>query len=333
MNKFLLALISFSSLAPTLWSQTPSPSPDLFGKSFSYQTKTVWGLVQATVQPQGNGFSLEVKSETPMTGWVLKNESGDQTLGKGGLGASREFSSNIQKPFQGSYRLTVYLNAEQDSVPVALMLGSKTTTDEGTVADVTSEEVYEENPDHPYHAMVRSLYDQAVGDLAKGDRFNALSHLKKAAELDPLQPQVRDLLNKTEGPATETLDPIDQARASWKDGDKEGALNQLDDILLSDPNNEKALALKKEIEGKHKRSHAKPVPETAQPKKAPTPVINEKEAQAKADQAYNLGLESYRRNDYPAAKKFWEDTLQILPTHAQARRNLERLQEDHPELK
>ena len=107
----------------------------------------------------------------------------------------------------------------------------------------------------------------------------------------------------------------------------------MDDILLSDPNNEKALALKKEIEGKHKKSHPKTVPETpqAKPQKAPAP-INEKEAQAKADQAYNLGLESYRKNDYAAAKKFWEDTLQILPTHAQARRNLERLQEDHPEL-
>jgi len=145
-----------------------------------------------------------------MTGWSLKNKSGDQTLGKGSLNATRQFSSKILKTFQGNYRLTVFLNAEQDSVPVALQLGSKSTA-EGISISGDAQPEYDENMDHPYHAMVRSLYDQAVSDLAKGDRFHALSHLKKATELDPLQPQVRDLLDKTEGPATETVDPIDQA--------------------------------------------------------------------------------------------------------------------------
>jgi tetratricopeptide (TPR) repeat protein len=55
--------------------------------------------------------------------------------------------------------------------------------------------------------------------------------------------------------------------------------------------------------------------------------------QSKADEVYNLGLESYRKEDYASAKKFWEETLELQPNHLQARRNLERLREEHPELK
>ncbi|HUO57909.1 MAG TPA: hypothetical protein VMV05_07000, partial [bacterium] len=53
--------------------------------------------------------------------------------------------------------------------------------------------------------------------------------------------------------------------------------------------------------------------------------------QSKADEAYNLGLESYRKEDYVSAKKFWEETLQFQPNHPQARRNLDRLKDEHPE--
>lgn len=332
MKGFLLLLLTAAPFS--IFAQTPTPAASPSSeKALSYRTKTVWGTVQALVRPQSDGFSLEVRSETPMTGWTLKNETGDQTLAKGGLGAVKQFMAKVPKVFQGNFKLTVFLNAEQDSVPVALQLGSKTGTT-GKDIPAEAEEEYEENPDHPYHAMVRSLYEQAVEDLAKGDRFHALSHLKKASDLDPLQPQVRNLLEKTQGPPSKTVDPVEQARTVWKSGNKDGALSQLDDILSNDPDNEKALALKKEIAGKQKKARSKSIPETPQVKvrKAPAP-MNEKEAQAKADQAYNLGLESYRKNDYAAAKKFWMETLQILPTHTQARRNLDRLLEDHPELK
>ncbi len=285
------------------------------------------------VKTQEKEFDLTVQSEAPMTGWILKNESGSQTLGKGGLAATYQFSTKIQRAFQGNFKLTVFLSTEEDSVPVALQLGSKKTAT-GLNIPAEAQEEYDENPDHPYHAMVHSLYEQAVNDLSKGDRYRALSHLKKAAELDPLQPQVRNLLEKTEGtPPHPAVDQVEQARTVWKSGDQERALSQLDDILANDPNNENALALKKEIIRKRKKEHSQYTPK--KPRKAektPTP-INEKETQAKADQAYNLGLESYRKNDYAAAKKFWEETLRILPTHPQARRNLERLQQDHPELK
>jgi tetratricopeptide (TPR) repeat protein len=45
----------------------------------------------------------------------------------------------------------------------------------------------------------------------------------------------------------------------------------------------------------------------------------------KADRAYNLGLECYRKNDLDGARKFWQETLEYQPGHYQAKRNLERL--------
>lgn len=329
-----LSLLLLIAAPLFLFAQTPIPTASSSSeKALSYRTKTVWGTVQALVRPQSDGFSMEVRSETPMTGWILKNETGDQTLARGGLGSIKQFMTKVPKAFQGNFKLTVFLNAEQDSVPVALQLGSKTGI-AGKDIPAEAEEEYEENSDHPYHAMVRSLYERALEDLAKGDRFHALSHLKKASDLDPLQPQVRNLLEKIQGPASKTIDPVEQARTTWESGNKEGALSKLDDILSNDPDNEKALTLKKDIQGKQKKTRSKPVPDAPRTKarKISTPV-NEKEIQAKADQAYNLGLESYRKSDYAAAKKFWAETLQILPTHTQARRNLDRLLEDHPELK
>jgi tetratricopeptide (TPR) repeat protein len=57
------------------------------------------------------------------------------------------------------------------------------------------------------------------------------------------------------------------------------------------------------------------------------------DSEAKADEAYNLGLQSYRNNDLVSAKKFWSDALELNPRHEQARRNLNRLLDEHPELK
>ena len=60
---------------------------------------------------------------------------------------------------------------------------------------------------------------------------------------------------------------------------------------------------------------------------------SDKDTEAKADEAYNLGLESYRKDDFVNAKKFWQETLEIDPRNLQAKRNLDRLLEVHPDLK
>jgi tetratricopeptide (TPR) repeat protein len=56
------------------------------------------------------------------------------------------------------------------------------------------------------------------------------------------------------------------------------------------------------------------------------------DAQAEADQTYNLGLESYRNGNYADAEKFWQQTLEIDPNHVQAKKNLIRLKAEHPDL-
>jgi tetratricopeptide (TPR) repeat protein len=53
---------------------------------------------------------------------------------------------------------------------------------------------------------------------------------------------------------------------------------------------------------------------------------------AMADQAYNLGLESYRKGNWAEAMKFWEEVLRYVPGHAQAKRNLDRLRLEHVEI-
>jgi len=57
------------------------------------------------------------------------------------------------------------------------------------------------------------------------------------------------------------------------------------------------------------------------------------DSQAGADEAYNLGLESYRKGDLAGAKKFWSECVRLNPQYVQARRNLDRLIEENPQLK
>jgi len=56
------------------------------------------------------------------------------------------------------------------------------------------------------------------------------------------------------------------------------------------------------------------------------------ERKAKADEAYNLGLDSYRKDDFVSAKKFWEEALKIDSQYIQAQQNLDRLNQEHPGL-
>ncbi len=56
-------------------------------------------------------------------------------------------------------------------------------------------------------------------------------------------------------------------------------------------------------------------------------------SEAKADEAYNMGLESYRKGDLAGAKEFWKEALDWDPRYEQAKRNLDRLFEEHPDLK
>ena len=57
------------------------------------------------------------------------------------------------------------------------------------------------------------------------------------------------------------------------------------------------------------------------------------DSDAQADQFYNMGLRCYGNDDFAGAKKYWQETLKLQPNHQQAARNLQRLLDEHPELK
>jgi len=317
--------------------QTPAPTPTTTnpaeGNLYKFESTTVWGHVKVSVLTASDGFQVGVSSDSAVSGWVLKDEKSSQVLSKGGLNPSNQFRFKAGRPFQDAYRLTLYLTSDREQVPVVVRLVA---TNDGVASknvavSIDGLEDFQDNPDRPYNTMVKNLYGQAVESYSKGDNLHALSLLKKAEELDPLQPQVEALLEKIQGPGDKPTSPLDQVRADMKKGKMEEAQAKLEDYLDEHPDDEDALALKDKLEGKH---HKKNAPKTKKPavEKTPPPQ-NMEDSQAKADQAYNLGLDSYRQGDYAAAKKFWEETLEIQPTHLQAQRNLERLKQEHPDLK
>jgi tetratricopeptide (TPR) repeat protein len=278
-------------------------------------------------------FGVKVQSESPVSGWVLKEETTNRTISKGGLDATNQFKFQVSQPFRDSYHLTLYLNSNREQIPVMIRLKAAkedTQTGKNTVDGL---EDFQDNPDRPFNAMVKNFYERAVDHYSKGNNVQALALLQQAAELDSLQPQVQALLLKIQGPTEKSASPLDKVREAYKKGKKEEALAKLEDYLDDHPDDEEAQELKDKIEGKHHSPKA--LPNSSKTKKASTrntPVAESDETrQAKADQAYNLGLESYRNEDYAAAKKFWEETLQIEPTHLQAKRNLERLKQEHPD--
>jgi len=310
---------------------------------YRFQSQTVWGQVIVLIRDLSDQFKVEVKSEALASGWIFKNGKTSQTLSKGGLNSLHQFQFLIPQPFAGPFRLTIFLNSDREQVPVVIPLepGSQNKPESPPAESL---EDYEENPDHPYNNTVKNLYDKAVEDFAKGDTGSALERLRKAEKLDPRQPQVQSLILKiTSSGQNEPKDLMAKAQTDLKSGNKEAALAEITDYLDQYPKDEKGLKLKDQIEGKDeslnpvkkkiKKNISKEQPSPiSKPGKIRPPNSTTEDIQAQADQTYNLGLDSYRKGDYAAAKKFWEQTLQIQPNHPQAQRNIDRLKEEHPDL-
>lgn len=331
---FLLAWLAFGTGVGTCWGTTPVPSPAPMGPAIRFEDRTVWGTITGKVSPTTKGCLIEVGSDAWTTGWLLRTQDGSRTLSKGGMSPTRRFHFEVFRPFREPFLLTLYLVSDHEQVPVALRLEPSSSA-EGSAGNGPDPADYQENPDHPYHRMVRHLYDQALADFNKGDLARAQRSLGKARELDPNQPQVSALWERIGAPGP-AADPLSTVKKDIADGDREKALALLTDILRKDPEDPEALGLREWIQGPAHKGR-KPRPSRTDPgpppRPAAPPVQDPKDVMAKADGTYNLGLESYRRDDYGAAKKFWEETLRIQPGHIQARRNLDRLRQEHPGLK
>jgi len=292
-----------------------------------FQSNSAWGKTDVLVSSFVDHFDVKVKSETSVSGWVLKEERTNRTLSKGGQNPANQLGFRVANSFHDSYRLTLFLNIDREQVPIALSLSAPKDMNKDSSENIDD---FQDNPDQPYNNMVKTFYEKAVKSYSKGDKLHALSFLKKAEELDPLQSQVQSLLEKIQSLSETHRDMLDIAKDDFNKGKKEEALAKLNDYLKGNPNNEEALELKDKIEG---QIHDLKTRKNAGAKVKKTSTLNNNDRQSQADEAYNLGLESYRKDDFVSAKRFWEETLQIQPNHQQARRNLDRLKVEHPELK
>ncbi len=370
-------------------SPTPSASPLVIQNlttTYKFHQDAVWAHLEATVRDHQDGFNLIVNSDTAMTGWILRKATMNEVVQKAGLAGQKAFTAEIPKPFQDGYRLTVYVKADQDQVPVILNLVPQEENKERNGISESSIPDFEENPDHSYNGMVKSLYKQAIQAYSAGDKSAALNYLNQAVDLDPTQTQVQSfrqliLAGADEipagGPATpgataskepsdhklSTAESADDLAVRAKKAESSGDLlkarifygkalhlkpgqadwtSEMDKLnrKLAQEKFEAAIKEKNPAEARSTFEKLKTLdpnnPQLADWKKQldglRTPVSGD-DAQAQADQFYNMGLQRYRDNDWAGAKKAWEEALKIQPNHQKAADNLQRLIDAHPELK
>ncbi|HVM31828.1 MAG TPA: tetratricopeptide repeat protein [bacterium] len=309
-------------------SATPTASPVT---AYRFSSDTVWAHLEVVVKPDTHGFSVETQSNSPLSGWILKDPSGT-LLSKGGCGPQPSLRFEVAGAFEFGDSLTLFIEADHEQIPAVLHLTANfpeaSAGDPDLPAGVAP---FQEDADRPFNKMVETLYSRAAQDYGRGQTDDALSLLKKAQELDPLQAQVQALLDKVRGTLASSAPPSGLSHDSsveadiardFQTGKAPGA-----SAKKKEPQDESIAAYFKDSEKvktpKRKKGASKKT------KKSP---LSPMEAAAQADQTYNLGLASYRDGNYSDAKKYWEQTLALQPNHPQAERNLKRLKIQHPDL-
>jgi hypothetical protein len=230
------------------------------------------------------------------------------------------------------------LNSDSPSVPAA--------KDE---TDLTSVISFNSDPDRPYNNLVKNFFDKALLELRNKNYSQALESINQAQKLDPDNSQVQSLKNIIESKNSNVLldRKVEEAKEQLVEGNVEEANEIVSGILQQRPDFQAALDLEekikesnnmndsKETQSDLRRTEKKERKNHLMKKKASLLPSNgsEQDSKSKADEAYNLGLQSYRNGDLAGAKKFWNDVLGLDPGNQQARRYLDRLLEEHPELK
>jgi len=204
--------------------------------------------------------------------------------------------------------------------------------DAGNVDDASQavEKILQDNPDYPPAVALKKKIEQSMDQQktneAKSDveiasqkekdgQYSlAKKYYEKALKVDPDNEAAAKGLDRVRALVDPVEGKLSELEKAFKAGDKAAAEKLVSEIKELDPQNASLKEWEKKIET------------MANPELA-------SDSEAKADEAYNLGLQSYRNNDLVSAKKFWSDALELNPRHQQARRNLDRLLEEHPELK
>jgi tetratricopeptide (TPR) repeat protein len=334
-------------VTPSIPATTPVPSPDNSttlsappvpaapATTYQFNSDTVWAHLHAEVKPADNGFSIEVQSSSPLSGWILKNPTGNHILGKGGCKPTTSVQFQVAHVFEPGDLLTLFVNVDNEQMPAILHLDTGAQDQSDTASDLPAGvDAFQEDSDRPYNKMVETLYNRAVEDYGKDQPDDALALLKKAQELDPIQPQVQSLLEKVRLSLSDSGYKAGLTNASSVDTDVE---KDFQPANSPGSKNKTKLTKDESIASYFKTSETVKTPKKKKSgsKKQKTKnlvSLTSEGVQAESDQTYNLGLESYRSGNYADAKKYWEQTLVINPNHLQAKRNLSRLKAEHPDL-
>jgi hypothetical protein len=202
-------------------SNTPSapiPTPAVY----QFNSDTVWAHLNVKITPTDTGFSVEAQSTSPLSGWILKNPAGNRVLAKGGCKPGASIQFQVASAFEAGDSLTLFVNVDNEQMPAVIHLDTNAQGTDPASNDLPAGvEAFQEDSDRPYNKMVETLYNRAVEDYGKDQPDDALALLKKAQELDPIQPQVQGLLDKVRQSVSYSGAKADLSNASSVDTDVE----------------------------------------------------------------------------------------------------------------
>jgi tetratricopeptide (TPR) repeat protein len=314
--------------------EAPSPSPE--ATVVEYRVKTTWAVFKVKRVEQSQAFETWVSSDTPLDGWLLVRKGVSKPLGRKTLNGVYQLHFKIQEAFSPDLVLTVFPWVDGSPQPLMVPSSDHVVVDSegsGEVSDPWMQ--WRADPSRPYNRVVQGLFQTAVKNVRAGRVEEAMKSLDQALDLDSSNPQVLDLrehLVAGEG-SPKRVQEIVEIQRLLKDGSPKAALEKADALLAQNATDVEILELKRKIEAVLENGNPRSGKKKQRVREAVKPPAEDPDARGRADQAYNLGLESYRKGNWAGAKSFWDQALQNDPHHLQARRALDRLLAEQPSLK
>lgn|GEM_PF-2623890 len=326
-----------------LWTLVAAASPGSkresdakpLGTRIEYKVRTPWVTLEAKREETEASFQVWLESDVPLDGWLLTRKGVSKPLGRRSLDAAYRVRFVVEEAFSSDLVLTVFPLVDgspqplvvpwQDPRAVSLPKEGEEALDPWTH--------WQADPTRPYNGVVQGLFVSSVRAFQEGRREEAMRLLDKALTLDRTNPQVLDLRERVlaESGSPQLRTRLREAEGLLEAGDAWGALARLDALSPQDAEHPEVVGLRKKAETVLRGQTAPPKTRRAKKaRKEPRAPQEDPGAKARADEAYNLGLEAYRKGGWEVAIGFFEQALREDPGHLQARRALERVKAERP---
>jgi hypothetical protein len=290
---WLLSFFSFNACA--IGEISPVYPPVVY----RFHAETVWDKLNITVEDQNGHFKVICQSNNVVNGWTLSTGENDNIIARSDKSSDDNFEISVDTPFTPC-ELTVLVNNDAQEIPMVVSLSPDT---ENVWITPTPSPT-------PSETRVVDLLNLAQKLEIGQNSLEALKLYLVVLKIDPHNKTAQAGLARIQDAVLAML--IKKLEHTLADHDAEASQSVLAQIKKLNPADKRIAGWQLQIDSFSQNS--------TQSRKA------------KADEAYNLGLDSYRKDDFSSAKKFWEETLQIDPNYLQARQNLDRLTQEHPGL-